>query len=784
MISMQHSLMQRFLFVIMILVCLFLFGAGDASSMLAQSVSNNARPNAPERLGAISGAVLDPAEKPVVGVTVSAYLSDGFFWNLHKTTKTDAGGHYRLDRLSTGIYRVGFSDEAGRYRDQYFVDTPSLSSAADIAVVGDDVTVYTATLQLRANIIGNVLAPDNAVISLLSVALYRRGATDWMWQNERNWYTPSQRQFSFIFGQLESGFYTLRTTATLDGVTYEEYFDNAFSLATATPLSLTVGSAITNVQILIGENPAGATLAGRVTNAAGAPLPAITVTAYQTTTLGWVETRTVKSDNNGNYQARLLAPLPTLLRFYDERARYAAEYFNDALTEKTATLLMPAAGETINNLDVQLAPTGAISGRITRFDGLTPLSASLYLYDNTAVDRNRYLASYFFYRDRDGQLIYKATGLAAGSYYLRAVTDYQTTTLDEFYQDATRLTEATLVTVLPGQTTEAIDFVLGERATVAIISGRVTSNDNLPLRDIAVEAALANTFTIFSTKTTMDGSYQLTVTVPGTYTVRFNDAAGLYRTAYYDNAEQLLTATPLVLSAGENRTAVNASLSSLGQIQGTVSLYDGTRPGSLDFELHRLEEDRWQQQTRSPLVDSNSAVVTFTFRSLLPGLYRVGTKLSYSTEMTRMLYYSNTFDFNAATDIPITVGGRVRGLAFVLGEDKANARIEGLVLADTTPVAGVRVELYQRIFESYWPLLVYTSTDEAGRFGIDGLKAGRYRISFYAPTLPDLSAKPIFWGGGSDLERAAIITLNGTGVTDASIVLSRPYRFYLPLTTR
>ncbi|HET7417935.1 MAG TPA: hypothetical protein VFJ61_09960 [Solirubrobacterales bacterium] len=74
-----------------------------------------------------------------------------------------------------------------------------------------------------------------------------------------------------------------------------------------------------------------------------------------------------------------------------------------------------------------------------------------------------------------------------------------------------------------------------------------------------------------------DGRYALTVAA-GEYRVEFEPFEGVFIPQYFDHVDHEWAATPVVVSAGEIRSGIDAALGVGGRITGTVRLRDGGTP--------------------------------------------------------------------------------------------------------------------------------------------------------------------------------------------------------------
>lgn len=86
----------------------------------------------------ISGIVTGPnGTVPLSGIDVSAYrLNDSLeYWEWVSSATTQSDGSYVVDGLTTGTYRVGFTDDdQGDYITEYFNNAVRIESATDISV--------------------------------------------------------------------------------------------------------------------------------------------------------------------------------------------------------------------------------------------------------------------------------------------------------------------------------------------------------------------------------------------------------------------------------------------------------------------------------------------------------------------------------------------------------------------------------------------------------------------------------------------------------------------------
>jgi len=132
--------------------------------------------------GHITGMVKDGGGAGLGGIYVYVYRSYGSGGWTHVTTvSTAADGSYGVAGLTSGTYRVGFSDSSATYLPEYYNDKPDLASADDVVVIGGATTAnIDATLAAAGHITGTVKDAGGAGLANIYVAIYRSdGSGGW-----------------------------------------------------------------------------------------------------------------------------------------------------------------------------------------------------------------------------------------------------------------------------------------------------------------------------------------------------------------------------------------------------------------------------------------------------------------------------------------------------------------------------------------------------------------------------------------------------------------------------
>ncbi len=736
------------------------FSPGQTSEEMSHS---------PVTVVGISGTVTSHDGAPLSDVEVTALMNqpDGS-WQAFRFATTDAAGHYAVVPLDTAIYRLRFWDNSGVYAFEYYSDALSLETASDVPIIGDMVTGIDASLSPAGYISGTVTMFDGQPPDWARVDLYVYNGS---WWERIDYFFVNSTSNSYTFGGLASGVYRLYVEGNYQGNWYNEYYDNAGNVESATDITVTAGAATTNVNVVLGDDGSGQ-IAGQVTSVLpeGASLEGIRVTAFISRTWDWGEqARSTSTNVSGTYQLMALGAGTYAVHFWDPQGNYAFEYYSDTLTLANATPISLTEGALVSGINARLAPAGHISGTVTMFDGQPPDwgRVRLYVYNGFWWER----IDYFSVDSASNS--YTFGGLASGVYRLRVYGDYQGDRYSEYYDNADSLESATDITVTGGTATTNVNVVLGDDSS-GQIAGQVTSGggtgtgmlpEGASLEGIRVTAFISRTWDweqARTTSTNVSGTYQLMALGAGTYAVHFWDTQGNYAFEYYSDTLTLANATPISLTEGALVSGINARLAPAGHISGTVTVFDGQPPDWGYVDLYVYNGFWWERIINDFYVNSTSN--SYIFGGLASGVYRLFIEGYYRGNRYEE-YYDNAGSFESATDIAVTVGATTSNINMVLGDNTNIGRISGTARAAGQPQADIRVELYQD-YDGYdkWWRLVYADTDAQGNYSIGGLKDRRYKVRF---SDPGGTYATVFYDGWADLASADVISIaNGATVTN------------------
>lgn len=383
------------------------------------------------------------------------------------------------------------------------------------------------------SISGVVTSSDGPVAGAVVPAHLTDGVT--------SYFTTSAADGSYTLGGLTFGTYRVEFDGR-DVFHSAGYWQDAEHWDDADLINLSaLSSNLTGVNAVLAET---GWISGTVARTGG-PAVGVSVSAHDPATGASTEAYT---DSTGYYRLRGLPAGAYILRFRGMTTGLVSEYYNNHLSWADADLVTVVTGVDNGGYDAALAVGGGISGTVTGPSGpvggvWVGASSDLY-YDGTLTAA-------------DGT--YELVGLAAGQYRVHA--DGSTLGLvSEFYDDALVEDAADLVNVATSVTTPGIDLALVDGGSIA---GTV-SGPGGPLPDFTVRVVDLISGLQGESETAADGTFFVGGLPAGTYEVEFEAplASGL-RGEWFDNQVTQMTATPVALAAGQDRSGVNAVLADL-----------------------------------------------------------------------------------------------------------------------------------------------------------------------------------------------------------------------------
>jgi 5-hydroxyisourate hydrolase-like protein (transthyretin family) len=462
--------------------------------------------------------------------------------------------------------------------------------------------------------------------------------------------------------------------------------------------------------------------------------------------------------------------------------RLAKCYDNIVSGVANATDVPLAAGQTISNINILLgnaADLAELGGRVTSSAGV-PL-AGVEVYASHQLSIGYWYTSYYTRTDSMGY--YQMHRLLPGAYLLQFV-DRQGPYLSEYYLDAIGPDTATALTLRPG---ERVTDANAQLELGGLITGQVTILGEAVPQTGQVYLVRQDDMAWFSLPSaTFDwqtGRYSSGGLRPGRYQVFAS--ATLDDNSYYGTYGPAPgQVTDLPLATGEIKGNIDIALGQdqfEGVITGVVTYAGNPLPG-IRVELYRYTwrfakpflytQTDTQGRYRIDGLTYNTYFVAFRDRT---GLYAT----SYYSG-NRELEFSRGVYVNSTVISGLLQSGVVSNVnaALVLG-----STIQGQVRQrDDSPVVNALVQLFWNDPIGNWRhSSFYTRTDAAGRYDLQGLPAGVYRLGVEPA---DSNGYTEYYGSfyEYDLYTARDISVTvGSTITGIDLLLGPDRKYYLPI---
>ncbi len=425
-------------------------------------------------------------------------------------------------------------------------------------------------------------------------------------------------------------------------------------------------------------------ITGRVVDeVSGRPLYGIRVLCYPVGNLSAAYCGTTEA--YGKYTTGFLNAGAYRLQFVDPQGRYLTEVYDQAQSLETGTDVIIVAGEMTTDINVALAGYPRLSGKVTADDTHAPLSnitVLLWKQDGQAWKRIPEEIT-----GSEGTWISRP--LADGVYRV-GFDDYATNYRSRYFTNAGTLEGATDIIVIGDQVISGIDAQLRRYSYIA---GKVTDQKTgAPVSDIKVyifERSPNAWYTSRYAVTDANGEYVTNGLPDGVYWLGFIDTTEHYVTEYYADAPNLATATDIKIGGEQVVTRIDAALTPVNQILGTVTEQATGKPlGGIEVGLWRWTAG-WQRLYFTHTRPDGS----YEFVRMISGNYRIG--FSDPTGQYRAQFYANADTIETATDITITKDQTITGIdaALVKAVVEATPTPTMTVSPETTPTATATPEV-------------------------------------------------------------------------------------------
>ncbi|MDQ6524443.1 carboxypeptidase regulatory-like domain-containing protein [Nocardioides sp. LHD-245] len=342
----------------------------------------------------ITGTVTDAGATgtAIAGLTVAAWIQDPeevdgvsrLVWRYAETAATDRDGHYEL-RVAPGVYRVGVSDDAGRWEPVFFGQQVSVADASSVTVDGAGATgVDMAVDELPAihGIVTDGSGPEEArPLAGIDVVAYQevQGHDGPTWLSTRSATTNTDGSYDLYApaGTYRIGFHDPK------GMWRPEYASGADTLTDAADIEVSE----TGYGDLDAQLAPAAALQG-VVRGDGAPLPGIIVVGFaqqhndqdSTHNDDRVEIVEGRTDAEGRYRLPATPGATYRVGAIDPTGAWADGYYGPSASLDEAADV-PVSDQPVTGVDVELAPAqvATVSG-IVLHDGLATANVTVTAY--------------------------------------------------------------------------------------------------------------------------------------------------------------------------------------------------------------------------------------------------------------------------------------------------------------------------------------------------------------------------------------------------------------------
>lgn len=525
------------------------------------------------------------------------------------------------------------------------------------------------------------------------------------------------------------------------------YAPDAPSSRTAEVVTVRAGATTAGVDATL---PLGGSIAGRVTDQAGAPLKGISVMPDFDDFAGQGHgERGALTGDDGTYVASGLRPGSYIVGFSGDLGnRHLGEYYPGRPVGDGVTRVTVTAGKTTGGIDAALRSAATLRGRVLGSDG-TPLAKALVLADaEPGWGFPAQVAT-----GADGT--FSLGGVAPGPTTVRVTAPTGSADVRQYLGGAESVLGARVLDVGDGAGVDVGDVAL---AAGRFIRGRVTDAAGRGVGSVRVSAARPGQsfLRLRDVYTASDGSYALGGLAPGAYVVAFQPSSGNLLAQYSGGSAAIGDAEAVDVEAGHDTTGVDAQLSPGATLTGRVT--DGADGSGLRWatvtaipdapdELHDFLASRPADQ------DGN-----YTITGLRPGTYMMRVDAPVDRDMERV----------QAGPITVGPGATVhKDLALVdaTGPLPLPGHASGTVTAaDGTPLAGARVTPVTPSGEERATVL----TGATGVYTTNDLADGPYYLRVSA-----VGRTTTFFGGTPALGGATRVTI-APGATASGLDVALP----------
>ena len=700
-------------------------------------------------MASISGKVTVPQGVTVNAGDLAVTVTGAYGLPVLRTATVAADGTYTVPGLPSGQYTVKFSVGSLPLVEEWWNDKPTAAAATVLTLAaGERKTAVNAALASFASLSGRVSLPSGVSMSsgTVEVSVRPAGSTQDVVAS-----AVVGSDGTYTLSRIPAGSYKVAFRAQGLPV-IDQWWRGAADAASATPVKLTAGKARSGVDATLVR---GASISGHVDLPVGidAADGMLTAEVYDSASSD-APVASVAVGSSGDFRVTGIPAGSYKVHVSVVGIAVADEWWNDKSDFTAATPITVSAGKNAPIGPIVLAPLASISGTVSVpvGAGVGPNMVRVQLYNTLFPDRVLADAPV----ERDGS--YALSGLRAGTYKVRFATQ-DAPLMEQWWKNRPDYGTATLLTLKAGQARTGVDATMSPGAS---ISGTVKVPASAPLTSngVTIEVRTARHELVKRAAVAPDGTYRVQGLTPGTYKVHFV-ASGNVLDEWWNDARDADDATPIVLTAGQVKTGIDASLLGGSTISGRVVLPEGVtmQGGAISVSVRDAGSGRWVGSTS---VRSDG---TYSVSPLPAGRYTISYS-SWGLPIAPSWWWESAGDEAGARVLTLSAGQTRTRIDTV---PPVGASLSGTATLPTgmkMEQAGLRVE----VFSSQGSYVATTGVGPNGSWTVTDLPAGDYKVSYRS------NSKVVadrWWRGQLSMPAATPITLRAgqkvTGIDETLV---------------
>lgn len=681
----------------------------------------------------INGVVTNTNGELISNLSIYAYKFEDFNqqWYESDFAYIYADGEYTFDNLSSGKYRLKFGDtDFGQYSQnkgvEFYDNTQTLDKATTIELTIDQSEVINVVLgDINTGSISGVITNSDGSNPLeeASVTLEMKVNDDY-WSYAGNFQTGVDGKY--IFENVLEGEFRINVNKYSDGY-ISEYYENALTYETATPITVLEGEDVSNIDISLNRN---GKLTGKITDINGNALENAIVELFSEYDGEWFNQDTDYTYNDGLYNF-ILSPDRLYRLKVSNSDRSAYEFYDNQTLFENSNNFSLQLNET-KEIDIVLGniQSGSISGRVTDNQNQPITFATVTV--SSEETSFPYSTSFNAYTDSNGE--YKLSNLIEGNYSVSfSAYDF----VDETYNNVTADEVGTKLSITSGSSFENIDAQLDKKGE---ISGEIKNESGDFLSEVLVTLykEREGVWDYYNGQYVYNGLYNFTNIEPGNYKLKYeyNDSY-----EYYNDKTTQDLATTIQVDINDEKVA-NAILGNINYLSVSGSIkYSDDRPITNSYlYVERNNNGRWEFVTSAFTNDLGNYLI----ENLESGDYRIQFDsyvgegyIDPEPEFFTVVQNMNLLNVNLVVVKASSIEGNVKDIngSLII----YNAYITAYLLNNDGTIQSV----------------YYAYSDENGFYSLKGLPEGSYKVSFL-DFGPDASQ---FTNGRKNINEANVIVI-------------------------